>query len=181
MERRLERIMRSQWVDDDTMSHILAALTTPNRNAVLVSMITGLRISDVLSLKTPCLWQERFTVTEQKTNKRRTVRLPLRLRETLLRYAGRVYVFEGRLSPFSHRTRQAVYKDIRRAAEAFRITCCVSPHSARKCYAVREYKRDMDIRRVQRLLNHDNEAVTMLYAMADQLTEKRTRKRGGYF
>ena len=38
----------------------------------------------------------------------------------------------------------------------------------------------MNIKRVQRLLNHSSEAVTMIYALADELTEEETEyfKRG---
>jgi site-specific recombinase XerD len=70
-----------------------------------------------------------------------------------------------------------VYKDIKRAARAFRVEVNVAPHSARKIYAVNEYKKDMDIKKVQKLLNHSDEAVTLLYCMADQITERALRKK----
>ena len=41
-----------------------------------------------------------------------------------------------------------------------------SPHSLRKVFAVEEYLDCGDLLRVQKLLNHTSEAVTMLYAMA---------------
>ena len=66
--------MKSAWVSDDVMSHILAALTKENRLAVLVSLTTGLRISDVLGLRTDQL-RKKFTITEQKTLKRKLVTL----------------------------------------------------------------------------------------------------------
>ena len=46
-------------------------------------------------------------------------------------------------------------------------------HSARKIYAVQEYRKDMDIERVKKLLNHSNEAVTMIYALADKVEKKK--------
>ena len=165
--------MRSDYVNNDIMSHILAALTEPNRLAVLVSLTTGLRIDDVLNIRVHQL-RERFTVTEQKTLKHRTVRLPERLLNELVRISGKIFVFEGRTIPRRHRTRQAVYKDIKRAAKAFRVPSAVniSCHTARKIYAVNEYKRTCDIKRIQTLLNHSSEAVTMIYALADNLTAK---------
>lgn len=48
----------------------------------------------------------------------------------------------------------------------------VSPHTARKIYAVQEYHKCGSLRRVQGLLNHGDEAVTMLYAMADVITRR---------
>lgn len=163
---------RSEWVSHDVMSHVLAALTPPNRRAIITSLVTGLRIGDVLELKTAQIQHERFSVVESKTMKKRTVRLPEKLRDELLQYAGKIYVFEHRTNPRKHRSRQAVYKDIRRAAKAFRVPEHLTPHSTRKIYAVAEYKKDMDIRRVQRLLNHSSEAVTMIYALADHVAAR---------
>lgn len=161
--------MRSAWVSDDVMSHILAALTKENRLAILVSLTTGLRISDVLGLRTAQL-KKKFTITEQKTLKKKLVRLSDGLLNELMSIAGPVFVFEHRCDPHRHRTRQAVYKDVRRAARAFRIDVNVSVHSARKMYAVKQYKRTCSMERVKELLNHSSEAVTMVYALADRLT-----------
>ena len=44
--------MRSEWVEDDTMRLILAAMMPANALAVECSLYTGLRIDDVLALKT---------------------------------------------------------------------------------------------------------------------------------
>lgn len=169
-------VSRSDWVERDVMRLILGALTYENRLAVIVSLVTGLRIGDVLGLRKRQVQAGRFTVTEQKTNKRRAVKLPLELRKQLLSISGPVYVFEGRTSALKTRTRQAVYKDIKRAATAFRVRLNVTPHSARKIYAVEEYRKDMDIRRVQKLLGHASEAVTMIYALADELTDRQKKR-----
>lgn len=168
-------LSRSDWASADVMSHILAALTIENRLAVTVSLVTGLRIGDVLSLRSRDLLRERITVVEEKTLKKRTVRIPSRLRDQLLSISGKIYVFPNRLDPRKHRTRQAVYKDIKRAAKAFRIKSNISCHTARKIYAVSEYKKDFSVARVKKLLNHSNEAVTMIYAIADELTERKRR------
>lgn len=157
------------------MSHILAALTYENRLAITVSLLTGLRIGDVLNLRSRDLIRDRFTITEEKTLKRRTIRLPEQLRDELQGIAGKIFVFENRLTARKHRTRQAVYKDIKRAARAFRIKSNVSCHTARKIYAVSEYKKDFSVARVKKLLNHSSEAVTMIYAIADELTERKKR------
>lgn len=174
-ERRVTCISRSEWVSNEIFGHILAALTEENRLAVITSLVTGLRIGDVLCLRSRELRQDRITVTEHKTLKRRTVRVPKKLRDQLLSIAGYIYVFEHRTDPRRHRTRQAVYKDIVRARKAFRISEHITPHSARKIYAVAEYKKDCDIRRVRKLLNHSDEAITMLYALADELTARAHR------
>lgn len=168
-----EAALRADWIDPEIMEHVLAALMPANALAVRTSMATGLRIGDVLEITTDEVRRGRWTVHEGKTGKGRRVRLPARLRDAILSQAGHVYAFEGRTDGRRHRTRQAVYKDIRRAAEAFRLREHISPHTARKMYAVESLKKYGDLRKVQQLLNHESEAVTMIYALADQLTARK--------
>ena len=148
-----------------------------NRLAIETSLATGLRFDDVLHLRSCDLLRDRFTIKERKTGKARRLRLPQQLRDDLLAQAGRWWVFEGRTDPRKPRTRQAVWKDLNRACVLFRISkqLHISPHSARKIYAVSKYQSGHSLHHVQRLLNHSNEAVTMIYAMADELTARRTR------
>lgn len=168
--------MQSQWISGPELAHVLAALTAPNMLVCEVCLATGLRIGDVLALKTEQLKRNRFTIKEQKTGKSRLVYIPGALLERLLRQSGRVWVFEGRLDPKKHRTRQAVFKDLRRAAKAFRITAHVSPHSLRKVYAVAYFERTKSFEKVKKLLNHSSEAVTMIYAMADRIKTPKKRR-----
>lgn len=168
--------IRSDYINIDSFNHILSALMPENRLALLVSLSTGLRIDDVLHLKSEKLLKERFTVKEMKTGKTKRVRLPKALRDELLKRSGRFYVFENRLDPKKPRTRQAVFKDLKRACELFRVKGVnLSPHSARKIYSVEQFGRLGSVKKVQELLNHSNEAVTMLYAMSDELTAQHTK------
>ena len=91
--------------------------------------------------------------------------------------AGKKYVFEHSNDPERHRTRQAVWKDVKRAARAFRLPQNVAPHSARKVYAVDLLAKYGDIAKVQRALNHSGPSVTMIYAMADQLYRQKYHKK----
>lgn len=160
--------MRSRWISDEKISAILVALTPENRLACEMSWRYGMRIGDVLATKTKDVQKGRWTYKEEKTGKSRRVTLSESFQSRLLAVCGRIYVFEHRSDYKRHRVRQTVYKDIRRAAEIFRFGDGVSPHSLRKCYAVeRLHECDGDIKRVQRLLNHSSEAVTMIYALAD--------------
>lgn len=168
--------MRTDYLDPAEMQHVLAALTPPNRLAVEVSMATGLRIGDVLQLRTEQIEissDGRLTVREQKTGKTRRVRIPVELHQRALRMAGRRWVFEGRLDERRHRTRQAVHKDLVRAAKLFRAHGVIAPHSARKIWAVGQLRRTGSIAKVQELLQHSSEAVTMVYALADELTRRK--------
>lgn len=161
--------MRSEWIEKGEMEHVLAVLMPENRLACEISLATGLRINDVLSLKASDVKKQRFTIREQKTGKTRSVYLPAPLWRACLENSGQIFVFPHRLNGREHRTRQAVFKDLKRAAKAFRCTENVCPHSLRKIYATCEFEKHHDLKRVQRLLNHSDEAVTMIYAMANSI------------
>ena len=165
-------MMRSDFIHKDVVGHVLYALTDANRLVCMVALETGLRVGDIVSLKTADLYKKSFVLIEQKTNKKRTIRLREGLRNELIKQAGKVYVFEHRTDPKKHRTRQAVYNDIKRAGKLFRIKQNISPHSLRKIYAVDLYHKTGSLDKVMQALNHNNDAVTMIYAIADLISKK---------
>ena len=129
--------MRAEWAPKETLELLLTAMMPANRLAIRASMATGLRIGDVLAFKTAQVRQQRWTVKEQKTGKLRRVYLPAKLCEDILAQAGRIWAFEGRSDAKKHRTRDAVYKDLRRVATLYRVDGKklvehISTHSARK-------------------------------------------------
>ena len=168
--------MKTDYLLHREVEHVLAALTPVNRVIMRVCMHTGLRVGDVLALRTAQI-APRFWVTEQKTKKRRIVGLPADLLADMRKISGKKYVFEHSNDPERHRTRQAVWKDVKRAARAFRLPQNVAPHSARKVYAVDLLAKYGDIAKVQRALNHSGPSVTMIYAMADQLYRQKYHKK----
>lgn len=166
--------MRSEWIPKGEFEHILAGLMPENRLACEVSLITGLRINDVLALTPEKVRKQRFTVREEKTGKTKFVRLPKEIVNRCLACAGQHYIFEHRINGRKHRTRQAVYKDLRRVADLFKVKQNITPHTARKVYAVEEFESSGgNLKKVKKLLNHSNEAVTMIYAMANVLSKKK--------
>lgn len=172
--------MRTEYLLQREVDLVLSALTDTNRLVIRTALQTGLRVGDVLELK-PERLKPHFWVTEQKTGKKRQVGLPEPLLSDLKNHAGVDWVFPGR-NPRRHHTRQAVWKDVKRAAEAFRLRQNVAPHSFRKVYAVDLMKKYGDIDRVRRALNHGSETVTLIYALADQqlaAKNKRRRSRAG--
>lgn len=163
--------MRSEWVPRRCFEAVLMCLTLENRLACEVSLAYGARIGDVLRMPSVALDTGVWSFKEQKTGKRRTFHLSQYFLRNLRLIAGVNYVFEHRTNRLKHRTRQAVWKDLRRAATALRLSG-VSPHTARKVYAVERFRQGGDIKRVQRLLNHSDEAVTIIYALADELSKR---------
>lgn len=164
--------MRTKALAVGSLELILRALTDPNRLVCLVALQTGLRVSDVLAIRTKQLYQSRFTIYEKKTGKKKQVRLPQLLKKQLLQQAGEVYVFPHRLDPYKHRTRQAVWKDINRAARFFsrnKKMKGVGTHSMRKSYAVDLRRRGFTTKQIQRAMNHSDPTITAIYALADEL------------
>lgn len=163
--------LRTTYADRAQMSHVLAALMPENRVIVRVCMATGLRVSDVLQLRSADL-KRRQTVRESKTGKTRRIQWPAELYEEMERGAGKYWVFEGRTDPKKHRQRQTVWRDIKRAEAVFKRSGALSKkqnlgtHSARKFAAVTAYhKGGLDA--AKRLLNHSDPLITRLYALAD--------------
>lgn len=154
---------------------MLDLLTYENRLVMRLLLHSGIRIGDALALK-PEQLRPNFWITEQKTGTRRQVGIPEPLLSDLKAAAGKFWVFPG-LDPRKHRSRQAVWKDVKRAAAAMRLTANAAPHSARKVYAVGLLERYGDIERVRRALNHGSVEVTLIYAMADKMLAQPGRRR----
>lgn len=161
--------MTTEYLVWREMEHVFAALTPANRLVCRVCVSTGLRLGDVVALRSDELAPQ-FWITEQKTGKRRRVNLTNELLDQLRAQAGAVWVFPSPKDPSKHRTRQAVWWDVKRAAKAFRLPQNVAPHSLRKVYAVELLSRCKgNVGRVQRALNHSDAATTYIYAMAYEI------------
>lgn len=169
--------MRAGYLIDRQLDLVLAALTPGNRLVCRVMLYTGLRISDVVELPRDAV-RCAFTIREKKTGKARRVRLSRALVQEVLDASNdSPWAFPSPVDPRKHRTRQAVWKDIKRAQKAFRLPINAAPHSMRKVYAVELMHKYGDLERVRRALNHDHYDTTILYAMADQLPPPRPRRR----
>lgn len=180
------KYMKTEYLLQKEIERVLGALTPGNALVVRVMLHTGLRVSDALRLTFPL--REQMWITEGKTGKRRHIGLPRALIDEICRRAEpyipqrerrhiyeaprsgpRLWVFPSPRDYRKHRTRQAVWKDIKRAARAYRIPANAGPHSMRKVYAVQLLRKYGDIERVRRALNHTDDSVTLIYAMADKM------------
>lgn len=161
--------MKSQYTSKKNIELVKMLLTKENRLAIEVSERYGLRISDVLRFKTADLNKVTFGIKEQKTGKIRRIKLNPTLRRELVMICGSIFVWENNRDGRRHRTRQAVWADLRRAKTALRIKENITPHSARKIFAVNLYNKSGDMEKVKKILNHTSDAVTMIYALADKM------------
>lgn len=140
-----------------------------NALAIECCLRYGLRIDDVLAFKTKDVRKGRFTIKEQKTKKSRRIKLCEYIQLELLAQANDKYCFPHRTDPNRHRTRQAVWADVKRACKYYRYKANITPHSARKYYANELLSQGYSIKEIQHILNHTSSEVTMLYALSEQM------------
>lgn len=170
----------TQYITDEDLDVVYRLLMPQNRLVCMVAEKTGLRISDVLELKAQDL-KERMTVKEKKTGKSRRIYLNQELLKAIRAQSGPFWAFPGAPgSKTGHKTRQAVWRDLKRAQKALRLPDNLGPHSLRKVYAVKALRKTGDLGKVQKLLNHDDPAVTLIYAMADHVAKVRPPRYRGY-
>lgn len=173
--------MKSEFVTEQELAGVHRCLYDwRDMLALEVSQATGLRVGDVLAMRV-CDLVSRPRIREEKTGKVRRVYLSKRLLHDLRAISGPVWVFQGAKAG-RHRSYDALYRDVRQAAQNYtgeRSGAHISPHSWRKAYAVRKYHELGDIEAVRRLMGHDEETTTILYALADKLSLAAISKRAG--
>lgn len=162
--------MRTFYLNPTVYNKMYAVMQYKNSLALRVSLETGLRIDDVLSLTPRQLNKRTLIGIASKTKKPYKRVLSVDLSKRLKEIQGRYFIFEGRNSEKKHRTRQAVWKDVKKAAKILEIDGNIAPHSARKTYAVEQFK-DGGLAVVKKNLQHKDISTTMLYAFADYLDE----------
>lgn len=167
--------MTTEYLYQRELEHVIAALMPQNQLIVRVMLHTGMRLSDALNLRSEGLATSGWYV-ESKTSKKRRYGLPKPLYEAIMEQAGTEWAFPGRKAG-THKTRQAVWKDIKRAATAFRLPQNVGAHSMRKVYAVRLMEKYGKVEKVRQNLNHSSSSITAIYAMADVLLDRKMKER----
>lgn len=179
-QRSVEKV-KSEYINPEQFKFILDLMQKDNANAVRVCLITGLRIGDVLALKRENLSSDGtiYTICD-KTDKPFVGEIPIKLAREILWRAGESEFLFPSPSPRSRgkpRTRQAVWRDIKRAAKICAVPRNVTPHSARKIYAVDKFHKE-GLQAAQISLQHDRLETTLLYAYSDQIAaESKTPKK----
>lgn len=162
--------MRTDYIKPSVYGKIYQLMQYDNALALRTSLESGMRIGDVLKIKRPDLNGRTIKFTAQKTGKPGKKVISADLAKRLKQISGNVWVFEGRFGD-KPRTRQTVWKDVKKAAHALNLNENVACHSARKTYAVEEYH-EKGLPAVQKDLQHDRADTTMIYAFADMLTRQ---------
>lgn len=144
---------RTRAITSAELHKLLRRLDDPARLAVRIAADTGLRVSDILALRSDQI-APTMRVTERKTGKTRAVRLrpaTYKAAKAYAKYSGKYLI---------DRDRSTLYRQIRAAAAD--IGPHISMHSIRKYYAKR-YCAAHGLRATQKELQHDYLSTTLLY------------------
>lgn len=166
--------MKTDFIEPWLYGKIFHVMRYDNALALRVSLETGLRIGDVLALTPENIKGTTIYYVAQKTGKAGKKQISAELAEKLRKISTKKFVFCGR-SGDKPRTRQAVWKDVKRASKIVGIDVNAGCHSARKTYAVDLYEKS-GLQAVQKELQHDRQDTSMIYALSDVLTNKRNTK-----
>lgn len=162
--------LKSDYISADLYNRVFGRMQYDNALCLRLCLETGLRVGDALKVKAEDIRGRTLYYTAEKTGKQGKKVLSHTLVKELLRNScGGGYVFKGRDDPNKHRTRQAVWTDIKKASANAGLTKNVTPHSARKTYAVGVYH-DKGIQQAEKELQHDKLETTMLYVFSDLLS-----------
>ena len=157
---------RTHYLSPKLYNKLYAVMQYKNALALRTSLETGWRIDDVLHLREQDLQGRTLTlVRAMKTGKSDKKVVSADLAKRLRQIAAHGRLFDGRFGN-KPRTRQTVWRDVKKAAKQLELDGNIAPHSARKTYAVEDFH-DNGLRKVQDDLQHDNINTTMIYAFAD--------------
>jgi integrase len=167
--------MRTDYIEKSLYDKLYWKMSYKNALALRVSLETGMRIGDVLKIRKEDIKGRTIHYVAEKTGKSGSVVVSQDLVNRLL--DGRSeWCFPHRTKANAHRTRQAVWKDVKKAARALQDDGLldgrnVAPHSGRKTFAVEDFQKN-GLPHTQKVLQHDSKSTTMIYAFADELIGK---------
>ena len=160
---------RTEYIKPNDYNKVYMVMQYDNALALRTSLETGLRIGDVLALKPENIQGRTIHCTAQKTGKTVKKTISADLCNRLKQIAGDKWIFTGR-DGTDHKTRGALWKDVKKASKELGFSVNFGCHSARKTYAVELFK-EHGITDVQKELQHDNLETTLLYVFAHLLKQ----------
>ena len=160
-----DKLARTHYLNPSLYNKLYAVMQYENALALRTSLETGWRIDDVLHLKLSDLDGRTLSCVAMKTGKADKKVISADLAKRLKQIAAHGRLFDGRYGN-KPRTRQAVWHDVKKAAKRLQIVGNIAPHSARKTYAVEDFKAH-GLKKVQDDLQHDRVSTTLVYAFAD--------------
>ena len=161
--------MRSRFLEEHEIKSLQAVLNEEAFLPLVVSLETGLRVGDVVSLKLSNLKQDGIHFKASKTGKRGIAQISAKTRKKLLENVskGQKWLFPSPYKVGQHVTRQAVWARMKKAGKSCGVDLDgLSPHSMRKVFAVELYRKK-GFEAVKNALQHTYASNTEIYAFSD--------------
>jgi len=135
---------------------------------VVLGINSGLRISDLLSLKFSDLEGDSITLLEKKTNKKRIIRINDNIKNAFELFKSKVEVHEGFIFTSNQNTVYSTQYVNRKIKELFGTKqLSVSTHSLRKTFGRQVYSNNNETEKallyLSDLFNHSSPAITKRY------------------
>lgn len=163
----------------DEIVKIFRWLSQDVKQMLFLQLNTGLRISDIITLKYKDIMFGKLEIKERKTGKPQVTRVNIDVVEYLFNNKineGEYIFWNEKCNPKS--LIRKVERQIQNACDMENINReFISTHSFRKTFATDAYNRTKDIVVVQELLNHSSSAVTQRYIRINKEKVDETREK----
>ena len=132
---------------------------------------SGLRISDLLPLRSGDVQGQHLVIKEKKTRKRKWIRITPKLARGFREYTAglqdQVFLFRSRQGGNVPICRARAYQILRQAARAHGLDH-IGTHTLRKTFGYHFYRQTKDVALLQEIFNHSDPAVTLRYIGVNQ-------------
>jgi site-specific recombinase XerD len=153
---------------EDIEKLLKATINLKHKTILMVCYSSGLRVSEVASLKVNAVDSKRMVINILNAKGKKDRIVPLSkttlkyLREYYKAYQPKEYMFEGQNKdqPYSTRSIQAILQQAKKAAG---IKAPGSVHALRHSYATHLLDKGLDITYIQKLLGHNDLKTTLRY------------------
>ena len=132
----------------------------------LIGIYTGLRISDILTLRVVDVKGSHIFIREKKTGKEKKLVINPQLKRELKRYIFNKeddeFLIKSRKGNNQHISRSTAYRILNDVAKHFKLSE-LGTHSMRKTYGYHFYQETKDVATLQELFNHTDQKTTLRY------------------
>jgi integrase len=160
--------MMTSFIEAETVAKIASRMKGNSRKIWLLMNDTGLRVSDAVKVKYGDIDKKGYLhYKAQKTGKTGIIRISGEVLALLGRGKSDEYIFKSAKFPHKHIHRSTVFRHIKTACKRAGINSDgIACHSARKAFAVRDF-RENGLGKTMHDLLHSDAATTLFYALSD--------------
>lgn len=176
--RPLPKIVSEEIIEK--LQNTIMTLQNPERDELILLILygSGLRVSELISLKRNCIVDGKFIRVLGKGSKERIVPVSQRVLELLPQWLVQcpesVWMFPSPARPDKHITRQRVFQILKEVAALSGVDVTkISPHVLRHAFATHILDNGADLLSVKKMLGHQDIATTEIYT---HVTSKRLRE-----